>query len=222
MLKSKTGIAPGVEAERRKAAAAVFQILAECFKRPQEQFVTQLRTGQVDQELRNLTVLAGYTVESIDFACLAKELSLMAADYDRCLAGIFPPFVLPVESLYKRWTEDPSAQVAIASSKGYLWGDSALHIQYLLVELQLKIPEEYAQMPDHLALLLELLAYMLTMRPRAECQDFLTDHFDWLTDLAEAVRQFPGHKFFSYALDMTQAAIQSELQHHDGREADKV
>jgi TorA maturation chaperone TorD len=222
MLKCKAIIPPVVEAERRKAAAAIFQILAECFKRPQEPFVTQLRTGQVDQELRKLTALAGYTVESIDFACLAKELPVMVADYDRCLAGIFPPYVLPVESLFKRWTEDPSAQVAIASSKGYLWGDSALHIKYLLVELQLKIPEEYAQMPDHLALLLELLAYLLTMPPRVECKDFLVDHFDWLNDLTEAVRQFPGHRFFSYALDMTQAAIQSELQHYDRREEDTV
>lgn len=202
--------------DRLTAAAEVFFILAECFKPPEKLFVEQLRCGQVDLQVHELFHLAGYDIEPIVLQAVTQEFQAMKTIYNRCLAGNFPPFILPVESLFKRWTEDRTAQVSIASSKGYLLGDSALHIQYLFKEFQLEVPSDYAQMPDHLALLLELLAYMLINRPTDECRDYLQDHFDWLSDLGDGIIQFEGSNFYSYALSVTQNAIQAELQYYLG------
>ncbi|UTW68982.1 molecular chaperone TorD family protein [Anaerobacillus sp. HL2] len=75
-------------------------------------------------------------------------------------SGIKQPFAPPIESLYKQWTTDPTAQVSIAKNKGYLMGDAALHMKYLYDQYQIEVPEGFSNMPDHLTLQLEFLAFL--------------------------------------------------------------
>jgi TorA maturation chaperone TorD len=110
----------------------------------------------------------------------------------------------------------------IAGSTGYLMGDPALHAQYLLDHYQLLIPPDYRMMPDHLLLLLELLAFLLENRPGEEGQLFLSQHFDWLTDFAQAIdsiatdspEDFQAKRFYQLALQFLQQTVSCQLAKH--------
>lgn len=194
------------ENSRRDAAAEIFTILAELFKYPDEVLLQQIGDGSVDDALENLFAQAGYLLPRPSLQQHAMVHSDLRRMYTSCFLGVEKPCAVPVESVYKVWTTDPSAQIGISSSKGYLMGDSALHILHLLEHFGLEAPSEYAQIPDHLAILLELLAYCLQHRTAEETATFLADHFDWLGDLKAALAQTKEHAFYTYAVDLVRAA----------------
>lgn len=199
---------------RLEAAGEVCLALAELFHFPAEATVSQIRSGQFDKDLAELFQQAQYLLLPPDFRSLAKEWAALQADYARCFwGGGLAPTAIPVESVYKIWTTDPTAQVMIASSKGYLMGDSAIHILYILEQLNMTLPEEYRQMPDHLAILLELLACIIRTRPVGEKLSFIRDHFDWLDDLLAALASVPGHEFFSYTVRVIRSVVAAEAVH---------
>ena len=142
----------------------------------------------------------------------------------RCFIGIGKQSALPVESIYKKWTHDPTARLPIAGSTGYLMGDPALHARYLLDHYQLQIPPDYRMMPDHLLLLLELLAYLLENRPPEESRTFLNQHFDWLDSFDKALETISeddpedakSKRFYQLALQTLIQAVQcqSEIDSH--------
>ena len=144
--------------------------------------------------------------------------------YLRCFIGIGKQSALPVESIYKKWTHDPTARLPIAGSTGYLMGDPALHARYLLDHYQLQIPPDYRMMPDHLLLLLELLAYLLENRPPEESRTFLNQHFDWLDSFDKALETISeddpedakAKRFYQLALQTLIQAVQcqSEIDSH--------
>jgi len=98
-----------------------------------------------------------------------------------------PGSVLPVESLYKPWSTIVDG--GIGSNTGYYLGDHALHIIALCENLQIGIPERFSATPDHLSLLLELLAFLEENARPADVRGFITDHLDWLGIYADALDQ---------------------------------
>jgi len=92
------------------------------------------------------------------------------------------PNVLPLEeSFYKEWTADRSHP--LAGRKGLAWGDPAEHVVATLNNLGIALCAEDPRAPDHLAVLLELLAYLIENRPAEEAAAFCRDHLDWLSEL---------------------------------------
>jgi TorA maturation chaperone TorD len=89
-----------------------------------------------------------------------------------------PHRVVPVESVYKIWSEEKSA-LNFASSKGYLMGDAAIHMNYLFKELGIDIPEEFQLSPDHLILQLELLSLLEEGNNHTFIQEFIKEHLNW-------------------------------------------
>lgn len=199
------------EARRKTAAEEIYLILAEFFKFPTAEFYDDIRSGRVDEQLRALFFEAGYVSEEIELRHHVGSFEEMKANYSRCFLGMTRPFALPVESVYKVWTTDPTAQVSIANSKGYLMGDSALHIQHLFQQFQLEVPQEYEKMPDHLTILLELLAVIIRERGIAERTTFIRDHFDWLDDFLEALSPVPGHELYTHVTKTVQRCVDNEL-----------
>ena len=176
--------------DNRLAAAELFGLLSAFWQPPDELFWHNLADGSVDEELANFSQLAGFSPALPEKALFQQTLPTLDAlklFYLRCFIGIGRQSALPVESIYKKWTEDPSARLPIAGSTGYLMGDPALHARYLLDHYQLQVPPDYRMMPDHLLLLLELLAYLLENRPTEESRTFLNQHFDWLDSFGKAV-----------------------------------
>jgi len=102
------------------------------------------------------------------------------------LAGNAVP--LPMEeSLYKPWTTE--AGHPLEGTEGFAWGDPAHHMLDVLETFGLGLDPEDERAPDHIAVLLEFLAYLLENRPSAEARSFCTDHLDWLPDLEKRLEQ---------------------------------
>lgn len=102
------------------------------------------------------------------------------------LAGM-PLSALPVESLYKPWSAGEG--YGVYASEGLYLGDSARHMQALYAALAIEIPDEFAAMPDHLSLLLDLLALFLEAGNTQAALDLASDHFDWLALYEQALAE---------------------------------
>ncbi|MDQ7781326.1 MAG: molecular chaperone TorD family protein [Desulfomonilaceae bacterium] len=103
------------------------------------------------------------------------------------------PKVLPLEeSFYKEWTSDRSHP--LVGRKGLAWGDPAAHVLAMFNEFGIALRAEDPRSPDHIAVLLEFLAFLMENRPTEEAQAFCRDHLDWLPDLRReaTVRGFEG------------------------------
>lgn len=88
-----------------------------------------------------------------------------------------PLAALPVESLYKPWRAPDGT---VRATHGLYGGETAGHAKALFAACGLEAPAEFAATPDHLALLLELLAFFLEVGNNQAACDLVRDHFDWL------------------------------------------
>ncbi len=92
------------------------------------------------------------------------------------------------ESVYKPWTTDESHP--LHRSSGLSWGDPAVHMARLLDQFGMTLDPDEDPGPDHLAVLLEFLGFLLENRPHEEGLLFCRDHMDWLADLrAKALQE---------------------------------
>lgn len=209
-----------------RAASELFGLLSAFWQPPDEVFWGNLSEGSVDDEICGYFQQAGFSTSQTltnSFQQNLPPLSALKLFYLRCFIGIGKQSALPVESVYKKWTADPSARLPIAGSTGYLMGDAALHAQYLLDHYQLQIPPDYRMMPDHLLLLLELLAFLLENRPTEEVHLFLSQHFDWLADFAQSIdaittedpEESQAKRFYQLALQILQQAVRCQLEKYD-------
>ena len=205
------------------AAAELFLELATFWRPPDAEFWQALTDGTVDAEISEQTKQAGFSLRlknPLAFHELLPPLPALQSYFVRCFIGIGKKTALPVESVYKKWTEDQTARLPIAGSTGYLMGDAALHARYLLDHYELEVPPDYRMMPDHLVLLLELAAFILQNRTDDEARLFLSQHLDWLEALAQAINEIEPEneqdhqsmRFYLLALEILQQTVDCQLQ----------
>ena len=207
--------------ENNAAAAELLLVWAKFWRPPDAEFWQSLASGSIDTEISDLIEQSNYfSWKNPDvFQPLLPPLSALQYFFVRCFIGIGKKSVLPVESVYKKWTEDPTTRLPIAGSTGYLMGDSALHAQYLLDHYGLSIPRDYRMMPDHLTLLLEFAAFLLRNRTNEEAQLFLSQHLDWLEKFAQALndaepeneQDLAAKSVYRLALQMLQQTADCQL-----------
>ncbi|OEF96748.1 TorD/DmsD family molecular chaperone [Desulfuribacillus alkaliarsenatis] len=186
---------------QKQAMVEMFQLLAEFYKYPNREFYEYISEENIQEELKQLVNGAG-----MDFAIQIYKpfasFDEMRIEYTRAFIGIDKPAATPVESIYKVWTTDETATMAFAKSKGYLMGDSALHVQHLLEKFQLEIPEELGKKPDHISVLLELQSYILEHESDEAALQFAKDHFDWIRDFKQEIEKVEGHEFYIYTTEL--------------------
>lgn len=100
------------------------------------------------------------------------------------VAGM-PLAALPVESLYRPWSQAPRNNYG--AQRGMYLGDAAQHMQALYDALGIEVPEAFAAMPDHLTLELDLLALLLESGNEKAARELVADHFGWLGDYDKAL-----------------------------------
>lgn len=194
-----------------KDFAELMQLFAELFKFPSKAFHGDIKNGFFDAEVAKLSFSAGIPITT-DFEARTNSLEELIQSFNSCFLGKGSPFAPPIESVYKIWTTDQSYQSPHKNQKGHLMSDSALHIKYILETLGLKIPKEYEMMPDHLAILLEVYAFLYLKDMDKESADFLNDHLDWLTDFSKALQQINGADFYLYAVAQLQEILKMVQQ----------
>ena len=211
--------------ENNIASANLFLEMAAFWRPPDEEFWNNISSGCIDSEISELVKQAKLLPEwamQKTFQASLPPLAVLQSFFIRCFIGIGKKTALPVESIYKKWTEDPTARLPIAGSTGYLMGDPALHAQYLLEHYGLCVPPNYRMMPDHLFLLLELAAFLLKNRTSAEARTFLAQHLDWLDQLLQAVNEveseneqdYQAKYFYQVALQFLQQMVDCQLRNY--------
>ncbi len=127
--------------------------------------------------------LAWQDVRAAAGAPLQEALSLptwpaRSSFQNELLVPGMPLAAMPVESLYKAWSTQQGN--AFGATRGLYLGDPARHLSQVYRELAIEVPAEFASMPDHLTLELELLALLLDAGNGEAARQLAADHLDWL------------------------------------------
>lgn len=196
--------------KKNEAKHEIYLILAEFFKNPIEDFYAQITSGMIDKRLKELYTISDYSYPNTpSLKDHFIDYSSFVNCFTRCFSGITVPYAPPIESVYKVWTSEPSNDMY--NQKGYIFGDSALHIKYLFEQYNLEIPGEFKSLPDHLTLLLELLAFLIKYKTSIEVQQLITDHFDWLEDFERKLSNIENSSFYIDVTKLIISSTQSEL-----------
>lgn len=197
--------------QNRKTYAELLLLFSELYKFPEEEFYKEIKSGEFDRQIAELGKSLNDPVTA-NFKDQIGSYPEMVEAFNHCFLGIKAPFAPPVESVYKTWTTDQSCQAPHKNQKGYLMGDSALHVKHILDSFGLEIPQEYALMPDHLTILLEIGAFLLRQELPAETRQFIHDHLDWLPDYTQALCQVEQSRFYLYATEKLQHILSVQNQ----------
>jgi TorA maturation chaperone TorD len=193
----------------------VYGVLAELSKEPDENLACELPA--MAEYLTEAFAALEYPLPDIDWQDwqpAAAGLEKLQADYRRSF--LYPPEsrVVPVESVYRQWTFDPTAKLPFAREKGYLMSDAALHMKALYEGFGLTIPAEMKATPDHLCLELEFAGFLLENETAERYATFLREHLDWIGELSrEAVKQEIA-SFYRQALAVTDRFVDCELDRY--------
>ena len=135
-------------------------------------------------------LLAWLDVRAAAGAPLQEALSLptwpaRSSFQNELLVPGMPLAAMPVESLYKAWSTQQGN--AFGATRGLYLGDPARHLSQVYRELAIEVPAEFASMPDHLTLELELLALLLDAGNGEAARQLAADHLDWLCEYDAAL-----------------------------------
>jgi TorA maturation chaperone TorD len=150
-----------------------------------------------------------------DWPALAADLDTLMRAFNRSF--VFPPEsrVVPVESIYRQWTTDSSAQVPFAKEKGYLMGDAALHMKALYEGYGLELPAAFAATPDHLGLELEFACFLLEKETVGRQATFWREHLDWVGELADDAEKNGIPLFYRQVLGVAATFLRADLQSYE-------
>ena len=191
----------------------IYLLLSEAFKQPTEAFIAE-QPAMVDF-LAQAFLEIGYDLPAAlyeDWPALLPDLATATAAYRQSFVFPVHARVLPVESVYRRWTSDASAEVPFAAEKGLLLSDHALHMKDLYEAFGISLPAEYESMPDHLCLELEFAALLLEHGEEAKYGLFLTEHLDWLEDLVAEAEQKELPDYYLQLIKLTAQFLAQELR----------
>jgi TorA maturation chaperone TorD len=115
-----------------------------------------------------------------------------------------------VESFYKPWTLDPHCSLPFAKEKGFLMGDSAIHLSALFQHCGMEVAEPFKGMPDHIVIELEFLSYLYQEAGDEEIKGFIKDHLDWIPFLKGNVEKVHTHPFYISLIEILDLFINQE------------
>ena len=193
----------------------IYLLLSEAFKQPTEAFIAE-QPAMIDFLAQTFQEI-GYDLPAAlyeNWPALLPDLATASAAYRQSFVFPVHSRVLPVESVYRRWTSDASAEVPFAAEKGLLLSDHALHMKDLYEAFGISLPTEYESMPDHLCLELEFAALLLEHHQEEKYALFLAEHLDWLDDLIDEAEQKELPDYYRQLIILTAQFLAQELRRH--------
>jgi TorA maturation chaperone TorD len=184
----------------------ISRIMASLFYPPDQETVKQIHEGSLHSFLQRYVrscggdsgLLNGFLMEG-DPGILLKDLG---EEYSRLFSELNEEGISLVESFYKPWTLDPHCTLPFASQRGFLMGDSALHLLEIYRQCGLEAADEWKGAPDHLVLELEFLSTLYRRATDLEVNQFMKDHLDWIPLLKEEIERSRPHPFYRSALEV--------------------
>jgi len=138
-------------------------------------------------------------------------------EYDRLFSGLSQDSISLAESFYKPWTADPRCALPFASERGFLMGDSALHLLEIYRQCGLEVSEEFKGCPDHIGMELEFLSYLYQWATDVDIKMFIEDHLNWIPLLKEELVRRHSHPFYVSALEVLALFLNRERERLEGR-----
>ena len=194
----------------------IYLLLSEAYKQPTEAFVAE-QPAMVDFLTQAFQTL-GYNLSAAlyeNWPGMLPDLPTSAAAYRQSFLSPSSSRVVPVESIYRRWTTDASAEVPFAADKGLLLSDHGLHMKALYDSFGIRIPVEFQSMPDHLCLELEFAALLLEQQAEEQHRLFLTEHLNWLDELAADAEDQAIPAYYLQLIKLTAQFLALELRRHE-------
>lgn len=178
----------------------IYAQLSELFKEPTQEFADDVASGRLLRFLEDHSQILGRDLPLIE--CISKggdAYSRLKDEYRRLFLGPMPPYLVPVESVYKKWANDPECSLPLAGAKGYLMGDPAMDMIKRYQAHGIVIPDKYSSMPDHIALELEYMSFLCNNEYEEEQRDFIHSHLDWIDDLKDDISKNGQSGFYTTA-----------------------
>jgi TorA maturation chaperone TorD len=183
--------------------SGIYAQLSEFFKEPSADFADDVASGRLagffDERLR---LLGLDPAPSRGLTASGDVPAQLDAEYRRLFLGPLPPYIVPVESVYKKWTNDPACHLPLAQEKGHLMGDPAMDMMQRYRAEGIVIPEALSSMPDHAALLLEYMSHLLIGGDAHACGEFQAMHLDWLDGLASDIQAAGTAGVYAHGADI--------------------
>jgi TorA maturation chaperone TorD len=197
-----------------KGKAFFCQILSSLFSPPDQGMVEQLNQGHLHAFLKSyvqswegeIEILKGFLTQS-PTQILLRDLK---EEHHRLFSDTGNERISLVESYYKSWTQDPHCPLPFAKEKGFLMGDSAIHLLTLFQHCGLEVAEPFKGMPDHILIELEFLSYLYQEAGEEEIKRFIKDHLDWIPFLKESFEKADAHPFYISLIEILDLFINQE------------
>jgi TorA maturation chaperone TorD len=197
-----------------KGKAFFCQILSSLFSPPDQGMVEQLSQGHlhaffksyVQSWEREIGILRGFLTQSPP-QILLRDLK---EEHHRLFSDTGDERISLVESFYKPWTQDPHCSLPFAKEKGFLMGDSAVHLSTIFQHCGLEVAGPFKGMPDHILIELEFLSYLYQEAGDVEIKRFIKDHLDWIPFLKESVEKARAHPFYISLIEILDLFINQE------------
>jgi TorA maturation chaperone TorD len=190
-------------------SANLFAQLSEFFKEPTGEFAEDAASSGLLEYFKEVCSALDLDASRLSGLSVSGDVcTILKDEYRRLFEGPLPPYIVPVESIYKKWSQDPECKLAIAAEKGYLMGDPAMDMIRSYQACGILIPDKYSSMPDHIALELEYLALLYGNENRENPGDFAARHLNWVDDLVRDIRRINTRgPFYSTAAELTSRII---------------
>ena len=194
----------------------VLAILADLMQAPTDELVDRLQVTV--KYLHEAFSALDYPVPLLaynDWPKVVGDRETLARAYNQSF--IFPPEsrVVPVESIYRQWTGDSSAQVPFAKEKGYLMSDAALHMKALYESYGLELPPGFGATPDHLGLELEFACFLLENETAKRQAIFWREHLDWVDELSEDAEKTGIPLFYRQVLRVIAVFLRADRESYE-------
>jgi len=197
-----------------KGKAFFCQILSSLFCPPDQGMVEQLSQGHLHAFFKSyvqswegeIEILKGFLTQSPPQILLRD----FKEEHHRLFSDTGKERISLVESFYKPWTQDPHCSLPFAKEKGFLMGDSAIHLSTLFQHCGLEVAEPFKGMPDHILIELEFLSYLYREAGDREIKRFIEDHLDWVPFLKESFEKAHAHPFYISLIEVLDLFISRE------------
>ena len=167
------------------------QLMSSLFAPPDQEMMEQVAQGKLSSYLKNTIPAWGGDMEMLGGVQTkaSPEILLMnlKEEYDRLFSDTGTERISLAESFYKPWTQDPHCPLPFAKEKGFLMGDSAVHLLALFQHCGLEVAGPFKGMPDHMVIELEFLSHLYQEAGEMEIKRFIEDHLDWIPSLRESI-----------------------------------
>ena len=192
------------------------QIMSSLFAPPDHEMMEQVAQGELSAYLKKtlpswgggMGMLRGFETKTSPEILLIN----LKEEYDRLFSDTGAERISLVESFYKPWTRDPHCTLPFATGKGFLMGDSAIHLSMIYGECGLEPEASFKGMPDHLVIELEFLSYLYQGGDNKGIRTFIEDHLDWIPLLKEELGRSYAHPFYISAVEILDLFIEKEME----------